>query len=125
MEELPPSDPSKSEKNSPTATNTKEEKPKNKKDFKILNFASKKGSQKQEAKENILDLLGVVASDVDGGLDFDVVNATCGIVILANPDSEGEGMDSLVTVYTTKTNPMKLLGVLEFVKLQISEQSAY
>lgn len=125
MEELPPSDPSKSEKNLPTVTNTKEEKPKNKKDFKVLNFASKKGSQKQEAKENILDLLGVVASDVDGGLDFDVVNATCGIVILANPDSEGEGMDSLVTVYTTKTNPMKLLGVLEFVKLQISEQSAY
>jgi hypothetical protein len=34
-------------------------------------------------------------------------------------------MDSLVTVYTTKTNPMKILGVLEFVKLQISEQNSY
>jgi len=121
MEELPPSETSKSEKNSPTTTKSKEKKA----DLKVLNFAKKEQSSKQEARENLLDLLGVVASDLESGIDFDVLNATCGIVILANPDSEGEGMDSLVTVYTTKTNPMKILGVLEFVKLQISEQNSY
>jgi hypothetical protein len=121
MEELPPSETSKSEKNSPTTTKSKDKKA----DLKVLNFAKKEQSSKQEAKENLLDLLGVVASDLESGIDFDVLNATCGIVILANPDSEGEGIDSLVTVYTTKTNPMKILGVLEFVKLQISEQNSY
>lgn len=121
MEELPPSETSKSEKNSPTTTKSKDKKS----DLKVLNFAKKEQSSKQEARENLLDLLGVVASDLESGIDFDVLNATCGIVILANPDSEGEGMDSLVTVYTTKTNPMKILGVLEFVKLQISEQNSY
>jgi hypothetical protein len=121
MEELPPSETSKSEKNSPTTTKSKDKKA----DLKVLNFAKKEQSSKQEARENLLDLLGVVASDLESGIDFDVLNATCGIVILANPDSEGEGMDSLVTVYTTKTNPMKILGVLEFVKLQISEQNSY
>jgi hypothetical protein len=121
MEELPPSETSKSEKNSPTTTKSKDKKA----DLKVLNFAKKEQSSKQEARENLLDLLGVVASDLESGIDFDLLNATCGIVILANPDSEGEGMDSLVTVYTTKTNPMKILGVLEFVKLQISEQNSY
>jgi len=121
MEELPPSETSKSEKNSPTTTKSKDKKA----DLKVLNFAKKEQSSKQEARENLLDLLGVVASDLESGIDFDVLNATCGIVILANPDSEGEGMDSLVTMYTTKTNPMKILGVLEFVKLQISEQNSY
>jgi hypothetical protein len=121
MEELPPSETSKSEKNSPTTTKSKDRKA----DLKVLNFAKKEQSSKQEARENLLDLLGVVASDLESGIDFDLLNATCGIVILANPDSEGEGMNSLVTVYTTKTNPMKILGVLEFVKLQISEQNSY
>ena len=93
--------------------------------LKIINFKDKKKSEKAEAKEDILDLLGVVADDVVNGMDFDVVNATCGIVILANPDGEGEKLNSLVTVYTTKTNPMKLLGVLEFIKGQIIEQSSY
>ena len=123
MEELPPSDPSKLEKNSHTTMTTK----KNSKntELKILDFTSKEKNLKIEAKENILDLLGVVASDIENGLDFDVRNATCGIVILANPDGENEQMDSLVTVYTTKTNPMKILGVLEFVKIQITEQNSY
>lgn len=94
-------------------------------ELKILDFTSKEKNLKIEAKENILDLLGVVASDIENGLDFDVRNATCGIVILANPDGENEQMDSLVTVYTTKTNPMKILGVLEFVKIQITEQNSY
>ena len=118
MEKLPPSETSKLEKNSRTAMNSKD-------NLKIINFKDKKKSEKAEAKEDILDLLGVVADDVVNGMDFDVVNATCGIVILANPDGEGEKLNSLVTVYTTKTNPMKLLGVLEFIKGQIIEQSSY
>ena len=118
MEKLPPSETSESEKSSPTATDTKN-------NLKILSFSTKKEKNKNEAKEDILDLLGVVADDVVNGIDFDVLNATTGIVILANPDGEGEKLNSLVTVYTTKTNPMKLLGVLEFIKGQIVEQSSY
>lgn len=121
MEELPPSKKSKQEKNSPTATTTKESSS-NKGDLKVLNFSKKES--KNEYKEDLLDLLGVVASDLENGIDFDVLNATTGIVILANPDSDGDN-NSLVTVYTTKTNPMKILGILEFVKIQITEQNSY
>lgn len=121
MEELPPSKKSKQEKNSPTATTTKESSS-NKGDLKVLNFSKK--DSKNEYKEDLLDLLGVVASDLENGIDFDVLNATTGIVILANPDSDGDN-NSLVTVYTTKTNPMKILGILEFVKIQITEQNSF
>ena len=120
MEELPPSEKSKQGKNSPTVTNTKESS--SKAELKVLNFSKK--DSKNEYKEDLLDLLGVVASDLENGIDFDVLNATTGIVILANPDSDGDN-NSLVTVYTTKTNPMKILGVLEFVKIQITEQNSY
>ena len=72
MEKLPPSETSESEKNSPTATNTKN-------NLKILSFSTKKEKDKNEAKEDILDLLGVVADDVVNGIDFDVLNATTGI----------------------------------------------
>lgn len=121
MEELPPSKKSKQEKNSPTATTTKESSS-NKGDLKVLSFSKK--DSKNEYKEDLLDLLGVVASDLENGIDFDVLNATTGIVILANPDSDGDN-NSLVTVYTTKTNPMKILGILEFVKIQITEQNSF
>lgn len=121
MEELPPSKKSKQEKNSPTAMTTKESLSK-KGDLKVLNFSKK--DSKNEYKEDLLDLLGVVASDLENGIDFDVLNATTGIVILANPDSDGDN-NSLVTVYTTKTNPMKILGILEFVKIQITEQNSF
>ena len=120
MEELPPSKKSEQEKNSRTVTTTKEGSGKS--ELKVLNFAKK--DTKVEAKEDLLDLLGVVASDLENGIDFDVLNATTGIVILANPDSDGD-TNSLVTVYTTKTNPMKILGILEFVKIQITEQNSY
>lgn len=121
MEELPPSKKSKQEKNSPTAMTTKESSS-NKGDLKVLSFSKK--DSKNEYKEDLLDLLGVVASDLENGIDFDVLNATTGIVILANPDSDGDN-NSLVTVYTTKTNPMKILGILEFVKIQITEQNSF
>ena len=120
MEELPPSEKSKQGKNSPTVTNTKESS--SKAELKVLNFSKK--DSKNEYKEDLLDLLGVVASDLENGIDFDVLNATTGIVILANQDSDGDN-NSLVTVYKTKTNPMKILGVLEFVKIQITEQNSY
>ena len=57
MEKLPPSETSKLEKNSRTAMNSKD-------NLKIINFKDKKKSEKAEAKEDILDLLGVVADDV-------------------------------------------------------------
>lgn len=120
MEELPPSEKLKSEKNSRTITTSKEGSGRS--ELKVLNFAKK--DTKAEAKEDLLDLLGVVASDLENGIDFDVLNATTGIVILANPDAD-EKNNSLVTVYTTKTNPMKILGILEFVKIQITEQNSY
>jgi len=120
MEELPPSKKSEQEKNSRTVTTTKEGSGRS--ELKVLNFAKK--DTKAEAREDLLDLLGVVASDLQNGIDFDVLNATTGIVILANPDSDGD-TNSLVTVYTTKTNPMKILGILEFVKIQITEQNSY
>ena len=120
MEELPPSKKSEQEKNSRTVTTTKEGPGRS--ELKVLNFAKK--DNKAEAREDLLDLLGVAASDLQNGIDFDVMNATTGIVILANPDAD-EGNNSLVTVYTTKTNPMKILGILEFVKIQITEQNSY
>ena len=108
-EESQPSDQSKEEKSLPTTTKSKPE-------LKILPF-----SDKNKSKEEILDMFAVALDDFDGGLDETVSNANCGIVILSNP--EDPFSENSVTVYTTPSHPVKLIGILEMVKKRILENS--
>jgi hypothetical protein len=109
MEESQPSEKSKEEKSLPTTTKSKPE-------LKILPF-----SEKNRSKEEILDMFAVALDDFDGGLDEVAASATCGIVILSNP--EDPFIENSVTVYTTPSHPVKLIGILEMVKKRILENS--
>jgi hypothetical protein len=124
MEESPPSEKSKQEKNSPTATNSKKKTKTtdSKEQLKVLNFISKDNLQNEQEKFDLLDLLTLAAVEVESGRDYDVNRANCGIVILANADGDSIESSS-ITIYTTQSSPIKLIGIMEFVKNQIIEQS--
>lgn len=90
--------------------------------LKVLNFFSKDALQSVQDKTDLLELLMLVATEVESGRDLEVSKANCGIVILGNAD--GETLDSsAITIYTTQSSPIKMVGLLEFVKNQIIEQS--
>lgn len=69
-----------------------------------------------------MDLLSLATIEVETGSDIEVSNANCGIVILANADGDTIESSS-ITIYTTQSSPIKLVGILEFVKNQILDQS--
>lgn len=122
MEESQPSEKLEQEKNSPTATSSKKKMSKDGNHLKVLNFFSKDALQSVQDKTDLLELLMLVATEVESGRDLEVSKANCGIVILGNAD--GETLDSsAITIYTTQSSPIKMVGLLEFVKNQIIEQS--
>lgn len=117
MEKLQASEKSKQEKNSPTATNSL---PKD--HLKVLDFSTKEQKEYAQNKADIMDLLTLAAAEVELGNDLDIVQSNCGLVILAN--IEGETLDdNAITIYSTKSSPIKLIGILEYVKNQILNQS--
>ncbi len=117
MEKLQAPEKSKQEKNSLTATNSS---PKD--HLKVLNFSTKEEKEYAQNKEDIMDLLTLAGAEVELGKDLDLVQSNCGLVILAN--IEGETLDAnSITIYSTKSSPIKLIGILEYVKNQILNQS--
>ena len=116
MEKSQVSEESKQEKNSLTPTNSTKD------HLKVLDFSSKEDKEYAKNKEDIMDLLTLAGAEVELGRDLDLVQANCGIVILGNID--GDTMESnSITIYSTKSSPIKLVGMMEFVKNQIFNQS--
>lgn len=122
MEESPQHGKSKQEKNSLTATNSNNRNKKSKAELKVLNFSSREEIKLSQDKLDIMDLLSLATIEVETGSDIEVSNANCGIVILANADGDTIESSS-ITIYTTQSSPIKLVGILEFVKNQILDQS--
>lgn len=122
MEESQPSEKSEQEKNSPTPTPSKTKIKKEEEHLKVLNFSSKDKLRSVQEKSDLLDLLTMALVEVEAGRDMEVSKANCGIVILANADGETIESSS-ITIYTTQSSPIKMVGLLEFVKNQIIEQS--
>ena len=116
MEKSQVSEKLKPEKSSHTATNSTKD------HLKVLDFSSKEEKEYAKNKEDIMDLLTLAGAEVELGRDLDLVQANCGIVILGNID--GDTMESnSITIYSTKSSPIKLVGMMEFVKNQIFNQS--
>lgn len=122
MEESQPSEKLEQEKNSPTPTPSKTKIKKEEEHLKVLNFSSKDKLRSVQDKSDLLDLLTMALVEVESGRDMEVSEANCGIVILANADGETIESSS-ITIYTTQSSPIKMVGLLEFVKNQIIEQS--
>ena len=119
MEESPPIEKSNKEKSLPTTTKLEIDQ---KTPLKVLSFESKDSIQSSQDKDDLIDLLSLACLEVESGKDIGVSGANFGIVILANADASSIE-ESSITIYTTKSSPVKVVGILEFVKNQIITQS--